>query len=113
MRHAIAGAALDLQKQLPPFTLALGAGGAFVLFFVDGRAPAAGYGARDASADCVALFLRASASREVVPALRARIELFAGTTFPLATISFAERAEATWGRPFGLVTLGVEWGAIR
>jgi hypothetical protein len=113
VRHAIVGFALDLQKQLSRVTVSLGAGGAFIPFFVEGRSPAAGYGAHDASADSLALLLRAAASVEVAPALRLRIAIAAGVTFPLVTISFADREEATWGRPFGLSTLGLEWGAIR
>jgi len=113
VRHAIAGAAADVQKHVSGATVSLGGGGAFVLMSVQGTDPAAGYGAQTASSVTVGPLLRSSASLEVAPALRVRVELAAGVTLPRSTISFAGREDATWGRPFGLLTLGAEWGALR
>jgi hypothetical protein len=112
LRRAIAGAGIDLQKQLGRTTLSVGAGGAFLFLFVEGTSPAAGYGARDSSTVTLGPLLRSSAAIELVPPLRVRLELGVGVSFPRATISFADREEATWGRPFGLLTLGLEWGVL-
>lgn len=112
LRRAIVGAGIDLQKEFSRTTLAIGAGGALVLLFVEGTSPAAGYRARDAFTVTAGPLLRASASTALASSVRVRADLAAGATFPRTTITFADREGATWGRPFGLLTLGLEWGPL-
>ena len=113
VRRTLAGAALDAQLRLNRVTWSLGAGAALAVLSLRGEAPGAGYGATDASSVTVGPILRSGSSIALGPTLRARIELTAGATFPRAIVSFAGREVATWGRPFALATLGVEWGALR
>jgi hypothetical protein len=56
--------------------------------------------------------LRAGAAIEMTRALRLRAEVLGCLTFPQAVIRFAGREVADWGRPVGLLTLGLEWGAL-
>jgi hypothetical protein len=110
VRRVLAGIALDAQGTLGPVTLAAGAGAALAPTFVHGTYAAPGFATRDSTSLSAAPVLRLSASFALAPPLRIRIALAGGATFPEATTTFGDHVVATWGRPFGLGTIGVEWG---
>lgn len=113
VHRSIAGAAADVQGRVGDTTLSLGAGAALVAMSLRGYGAAAGYVGQDASILTAGPMLRACGAFAIAPALRVRTELTSGLTFPRASVTFAGREVAAWGRPFGLLTLGMEWGALK
>ena len=113
VRRSLAGCAFDLQARTGATTLSIGGGGALVFMAVRGQSPAAGYAGQDASLVTAGPLLRGGAAFAISSSFRLRTELTTGVTFPRATISFADREAAAWGRPFAMLTLGIEWGALR
>jgi hypothetical protein len=111
-RHAIVGSAADAQLRLGGANAAVGLGGVVAIFSLSGHALAPGYAGQDASIVTAGPVLRTCASLEITPALRLRTELVGGITVPHAVIRFAGREVADWGNPFGLITLGLEWGTL-
>lgn len=109
VHHGLAGAAADAQTRLAGAHLSAGLGAAVALFSLKGQ-PASGYAAESASIVTAGPVLRSCASIDVTTRLRLRAELLGGITAPHAVIRFAGREVADWGRPFGLLTLGLEWG---
>ena len=113
MRRSIVGGAVDLQAHVGATTLSLGLGGAFVFMAVHGQSPAAGFRGQDASLATVGPLARIGAAFAIAPSFRLRTTLASGLTFPRGSITFADREVAEWGRPFALLTLGIEWGALK
>jgi hypothetical protein len=111
VRHSMAGAAMDVQARTGVMTISGGLGAALAIFSFSGQARSPGYGGRDDSIVTLGPILRSCVSADVMRTLRLRTQLLVGITFPHAVIHFAEREVADWGWPFGLATLGLEWGA--
>jgi hypothetical protein len=111
VRQELAGVAVDAQARLAGAHVSLGLGAAIAELSMKGQ-PASGYAGEDASIATAGPVLRSCASIHVTPVLRLRAELLGGITAPRAVIRFAGREVAEWGRPFGLLTLGLEWGAL-
>jgi hypothetical protein len=108
VRAWMIGAAGDAQMRAGAITASAGLGAVVAMFSFDAR-PAPGYGAESASIVTAGPVLRSCAAIEITRALRLRAGLLGGLTFPHAVIHFAGRAVADWGRPVGLLTLGLEW----
>jgi hypothetical protein len=113
VRRGAAGAAIDLQGRVGTATASVGAGAVIALLSVHGDAPAPGYAGTDDASVTAGPLVRLCLSLPLVPSLRIRAQLGGGATFPAAVVSFAGRQVATWGRPFALLSLGLEWGALR
>jgi hypothetical protein len=111
VRQAVAGLAVDVQSRLARANVSLGLGAAIAELSTKGQ-PSPGYAANDASSLTAGPVLRSCASIDVTPAVRLRAEILGGVTAPRAVIRFAGREVAAWGRPFGLLILGLEWGAL-
>jgi hypothetical protein len=111
VRQELAGVAVDAQSRLAGAHVSLGLGAAIAELSMKGQ-PASGYAGEEASIVTAGPVLRSCASIDVTPVLRLRAELTGGVTAPHAVIRFAGREVAEWGRPFGLLTLGLEWGAL-
>jgi hypothetical protein len=111
-RHAILGAVADVSARFQGTTVSLGAGGVLALLWVNGEAPAPGYASQSASSTTAGPLVRACGSLDVTRSFRLRAELAAGATMPHAVIRFAGREVASWGQPFGLLTLGLELGIL-
>jgi hypothetical protein len=112
VRDGMLGAAGDAQQRVGAMTLSAGLGAIVAMFFLNGRAPAPGYGAENASIVTTGPVLRSCAAIDITRSWRLRAELLGGLTFPRAVVRFAGREVADWGRPVGLLTLGLEWGAL-
>jgi hypothetical protein len=111
-RHAMAGVVADVRARLGVATMSAGAGGVLVFFWVKGDAPASGYAGQMATTVTAGPLARACASLDVTTAFRVRLEIAAGVSVPQTVIRFAGRQVADWGQPFGLLTLGLEYGAL-
>jgi hypothetical protein len=110
VRNAMGGAFLEGRVRWGPATMSLGAGGVLAFFWMTGDALAPAYEGRSAAMATAGPLLRGCASLAVTPTMRVRLELAGGWTLPRAAIRFAGREVAGWGQPFGLVTLGLEFG---
>ncbi|MEY4511771.1 MAG: hypothetical protein RLZZ450_3893 [Pseudomonadota bacterium] len=114
VRATLLGLAVDIAApERRRVTAALGAGAALALLRVGGSAPEAGYSARTDRIVGAGPALRASAAARLSKWSRVRLELLAAITAPHAVVRFAGREVASWGRPFVLLTLGVELGVPR
>jgi hypothetical protein len=111
-RHAMAGVVADVRARLGVATASAGAGGVLVFFWVKGDAPAPGYAGQMATTVTAGPLGRACVSLDVTTAFRVRAEIAAGVSVPQTVVRFAGRQVADWGQPFGLLTLGLEYGAL-
>jgi hypothetical protein len=101
------GAAIDAHARLRAWELSGGAGIASALTPMSGSA-AAPFEGVDQLETSAAPFLRGSLQLELGGSLRACLRALIGFALPEVAVSFEERDVASWGRPFALLSLGVE-----
>jgi hypothetical protein len=114
VRHTILGVTADLAgPETRRLHGSIGAGIALALLRVDGRTSEAAYRARVEHTFGVGPVLRTSAAAQLTATLALRLELLIGVSVPHAVVRFAGREVASWGLPYGLLTLGLEARALR
>jgi hypothetical protein len=77
---------------------------------MNGQSNAALYEGRQDVVAAVAPYARAAASVALTSWLRAGVQVMAGATVPWPAVSFADRRVASWGLPFGVAGVGLEFG---
>ena len=101
------GAAIDAQLRTRPWQLSGGAGIASVLTQMSGSASAPFEG-DDVLKTSAAPFLHGSLQLELGASVRACLRALIGFAAPAVVVRFEDRDIASWGRPFALLSLGVE-----
>lgn len=101
------GAAIDAHLRMRAWELSGGAGIASVLTQMSGSASAPFEG-DDVLKTSAAPFLRGTLALELGASVRACLRALIGFTAPEVVVRFEDRDIASWGRPFALLSLGVE-----
>ena len=105
---SVAGALLELEWARLPFGgFRSGLGAGVTLTNMSGRG-ASGFSGADDTVVAFTPLLRTSFHLDLGPRLRLRTGVAGGFTLPEVKVAFGSREVASWGRPFGLLSLALE-----